>query len=144
MLHVFSIGALVPEARCYWTLLGSERVESFTYFILQGDSLKNGQSGFYRYRNTVRAISKALLTDLKARGLDLASELLRLQKKNDFQEHLLDALLMYSRAALQDSLAEKLLYLLVALESLLLRDDKEGSSAKLRRANRLYNWRKHW
>ena len=131
MLQVFSIGMLVPEARCYWTLLGSERVESFTYFILQGETVKNGQSGFYRFRNTTGSISKALLTDLKARGLDLASALLRLSKRNEFQERLLDALLMYSRAALQDGLAEKLLYILVALESLLLRDDKEAVQQNL-------------
>ncbi len=131
MLQVFSVGMLVPEARCYWTLLGSERVESLTYFILQGQTLKNGHSGFYRFRNTTGRISKALLTDLKARGLDLASALLRLSKRNEFQEHLLDALLMYSRAALQDGLAEKLLYIVVALESLLLRDDKEAIQQNL-------------
>ncbi len=131
MLQVFSVAMLVPEARCYWTLLGSERVESFAYFLLQDDTLKNGQSGFYRYRNTVSAISKPILNDLQARGLDLASELLRLQKRNDFQEHLLDALLTYSRAALQDGIAEKLLYILVALESLLLRDDKEAVQQNL-------------
>ncbi len=131
MLQVFSVGMLVPEARCYWTLLGSERVESLTYFILQGQTLKHGHSGFYRFRNTTGKISKALLTDLKARGLDLASALLRLSKRNEFQEHLLDALLMYSRAALQDGLAEKLLYIVVALESLLLRDDKEAIQQNL-------------
>ncbi len=131
VLQVFSIGMLVPGARCYWTLRGSERVESFDYLVLQGDRVKGGQSGYYRYRNTVSKISKALLGDLKSRGLELASDLLRLHDRNDFQEHLLNALLMYSRAALQDELSEKLLYMLVALESLLLRDETESIQQNL-------------
>jgi len=125
MLQVFSIGVLVPEARCYWTLFGSEKVESFTYFILQGSDLKNGATGYYGAPNTVWMLSKALLVDLKSRGLDAASALLRESKRNDFQEHVVDALLLYSRAALQGGVTEKLLYILVALESLLLRDETE-------------------
>jgi hypothetical protein len=125
MLQVFSIGVLVPGARCYWTLRGSERVEQFSYLALQGDLIKHGQSGFYHYRNSVGSISKALLNDLKTSGLDLASELVRSPKRNDFQEHLLNALLMYSRASVQDRLSEKLLYILVALESFLSRGETE-------------------
>jgi hypothetical protein len=125
MLQVFSIGVLVPGARCYWTLRGSEKVEQFSYLAFQGDLIKHSQSGFYRYRNSVGSISKALLNDLKTSGLDLASELVRIPKRNDFQEHLLNALLMYSRASVQDRLSEKLLYILVALESFLSRDETE-------------------
>lgn len=131
MLQVFSIGMLVPGARCYWTLRGSESVEQFEFLALQGDLIKNGRSGFYNYRNSVGAISMALLDSLRSRGLDLASELLRIPKRNDFQEELLNALLIYSRAALQERLAEKLLYILVALESLLLRDEAESIQQNL-------------
>src|SRR5438876_12452455 len=86
MLQVFSIGMLLPEARCYWTLLGSERVESFTYSILKGETVTNGQSGFYRFPNTTGEISKALVTHSKALALRLATALLRLPKSNDLQD----------------------------------------------------------
>jgi hypothetical protein len=125
MLQVFSIAMLVPEARCYWTLRGSERVESYSYLLLQEGHLKDGHEGFYRYRHTVGTISKALLAELKSRGLDAASALLRSDKRSEFQERMMEALLLYSRAAVQDGLSEKLLYILVALESLLVRDETE-------------------
>lgn len=125
MLHAFSVGMLVPGAKCYWTLLGSEKVEEYTYFILEADDLKTGLSGLYRFRNSVGSLSKALLAVLKSNGLDTASALLRATKRSDFQERLVEALLLYSRAAVQDGLAEKLLYIIVALESMLIRNDNE-------------------
>src|SRR6266480_527172 len=82
MLQVFSIGVLVPEARCYWTLLGSENQEQYTYFILQGRDLKTAAQGYYRFRNTADGLSKALLAELKTRGLNTASALLRQSKRS--------------------------------------------------------------
>jgi len=127
MLQVFSIGTIVPGARCYWTLFGSERVEQYAYFALDTNEVKPllGGSGYYRFRNSTASISSVLLAELKRRGLDIASGLLRMSKRNDFQEKLLEALLIYSRSAIQEEMSEKLLYILVALESFLIRDETE-------------------
>jgi hypothetical protein len=125
MLRVFSLAMLMPEARSYWTLLGSERAEQYMYFVFLGGRLKNGHQGFYRYRHTVPTLNKGQIAYFRELGLDTASSLLRTEERNDLQESLLESLLIYSRAALQDDLAEKLLYIIVALETFLVRDTAE-------------------
>jgi hypothetical protein len=131
MLQVFSLATLIPEARSYWTLFGSEKAEHFAYFVLQGGHLKNGKQGFYRYRHTVPTLNKVQIAHLKGLGLDAASALLRSKERSDFQASLLEALFIYSRAAVQDNLAEKLLYIIVALETLLVRDATEAIQQNL-------------
>ncbi len=58
-------------------------------------------------------------------GFDEVSELLTLESRSKFQDVLLDALLLYSRSTREKDLAGKLVYTLVAIESVLLRNDTE-------------------
>jgi hypothetical protein len=52
--------------------------------------------------------------------------------QNEFQEILLDALLHYSRSLLKSDIAERLLYVVTALESLFIKDPKENIVQNLR------------
>ena len=58
-------------------------------------------------------------------GFDNVSELLRLESRSKFQETILNALLLYSRSTREKDLAGRLVYMLVALESVLLKNDSE-------------------
>ena len=58
--------------------------------------------------------------------LSILDNLLGLRsKRNQFQEKLLAALILYSRSAISKDLADKLVYILVALESIFLRNSSE-------------------
>jgi hypothetical protein len=49
-----------------------------------------------------------------------------LERRTEFQEKLLDALLLYSRSTREKDLAGRLVYMLVAIETILLRDENES------------------
>jgi hypothetical protein len=82
----------------------------------EGTTLKSG-SGW--------VISDAMVREFRQVGLDALSRLLSKGRKSVFEEELLDAILIYSRNSLFDDPANRLIYILAALESLLLRDNNE-------------------
>jgi hypothetical protein len=59
-------------------------------------------------------------------GFDGADELLSLERRTEFQGKLLDALLLYSRSTREKDLAGRLVYMLVAIETMLLKDANES------------------
>lgn len=65
------------------------------------------------------------IDDLYLAGLSILDNILRSSKQNSFQEKLLDALILYSRSAVSKDVADKLVYILVALESIFLRNSSE-------------------
>jgi hypothetical protein len=58
-------------------------------------------------------------------------DLLKLRERTPYQEKLLDALRIYSRSSLAADPADKLIYILVALESMLVRDDGEALQSNI-------------
>jgi hypothetical protein len=76
-------------------------------------------------------LSTHKITELRATGLDILSALLLKEKRTEFQEELLAALVLYSKASLAKTIADKLVYILVGLESMFLRDDNEPIMDKM-------------
>ena len=63
---------------------------------------------------------------IKAAGLERVSEIFGLREINEFQARLLKALLVFSRANASESSADKVFFLSVALEMMLLKNDTES------------------
>jgi hypothetical protein len=71
-------------------------------------------------------LNNQAIDDLYLAGLSILDNLLRLRsKRNPFQDKLLAALILYSRSAISKDIADKLVYILVALESIFLRNSFE-------------------
>lgn len=126
-LRVYHVAATTtPEVTSYCALLGRENVEG----------IKHLEMGDGRVRRTSdRPVGKPVLhwhlSDDDVRkytetfGFDHVNKLLASKSRTRFQETLLDALLLYSRSTREKDLAGKLVYTLVAMESVLLRNDTE-------------------
>ena len=126
ILRFFSAAAQVPQARSFLTLLGGEHLEhsvhltakdgTFTSFSegMSGEDADQMETTYDRER--VRMLLQA------AKHLD---QLYSVQNPNEFQETCRGVLEMFTRATLYRSVSEKLIHMLVALESLLLRDQSE-------------------
>jgi hypothetical protein len=124
VLRLLSSANHIPGLICGAYELG--RLErSKEYFIISGD------------RNSCRPISELLDLNLrwtiknadiefiKSPAFEKYHVLLNCDSPNEFQKKLLDALLVYSRNTISRDLYEKILYILIALESILLKNDSE-------------------
>ncbi|MDP9314192.1 MAG: HEPN domain-containing protein [Chloroflexota bacterium] len=126
-LSVYQVAATtMPEVTSYCAVLGRENVESIKHL-----EVENGRV----VRTTDKDLGKPVLhwhlseEDVsrfrKSLGFDNVSDLLTLDTRTGFQEALLDALLLYSRSTREKDLAGRLVYMLVAMESFLLKSDNE-------------------
>ena len=64
-------------------------------------------------------------------GLNVISDVLKKDERSNFQEEVLKSLMLYSRSCIMKEPNDKLVYILVALESLLLKNTTEPISGNL-------------
>ncbi len=124
MLRFVSPANLSPRMRSFCTLLGEEAITRTHLLEIEGGNLileeqgspEKGQHAWF-----IRAEDLALLppTLLSLLGALAASH------KADYARQLYDSLLIYSRNSISGDTSNKLLFILVALESMLLRDENE-------------------
>jgi len=91
--------------------------------LCAGDSLETYSTGVLD-KGTAWALSKTDIA-LFPNVLDRLHNLAANQERTDFQQTLYDALLIYSRNSVAITSADKLVYVLVGLESVLLRNSNE-------------------
>jgi hypothetical protein len=127
VLRVYQDAATTtPEVTSYCALLGRENVEGIKHLKMEdgrirrvSDQLVGKPVLHWHLKNDdVRKYTETF-------GFDEVNKLLASKDRSKFQETLLDALLLYSRSTREKDLAGKLVYTLVAMESVLLRDDTE-------------------
>jgi hypothetical protein len=126
-LRVYHVTATTtPEVTSYCTVLGRENVEGIKHF-----EMDSGRVRSWGEQPAGGPVFHWHLTDDDIReytswgSFDQVNRLLALKNRTKFQETLLNALLLYSRSTREKDLAGKLVYTLVAMESMLLRNDAE-------------------
>jgi hypothetical protein len=110
----------------YCALLGKENIEQIKHL-----EMVNGRIRHTSDRPVGKPVLQWHLSDdvrkyTEKFGFDQVNKLLASKKRTKFQETLLVALLLYSRSTREKDLAGKLVYTLVAIESILLRDENES------------------
>jgi hypothetical protein len=132
VLSLFSAGMLFPDIKSLSKLKGCETLAQVTRItppeaggLLMAESIVDRASAqFWRLSNNeIHLIRKA--------GLDAISSLLSLAEPNDFQEAVINALSIHSKAAFSADPVEKLVFVLSSLESLLLKSDTESIQQNL-------------
>ena len=126
-LRVYQVAATtIPEVTSYCAVLGRESVERVKHMEVKEDRIHSTSSQGLGKPVLHWHISDTEVSRFKkSLGFDNISELLMLEHRTDFHEALLDALLLYSRSTREKELAGRLVYVLVAMESLLLKNDNE-------------------
>ncbi len=125
-LRFFSPSNFHPEVISYCAILGKENLESAHYWTIQDGKLVYISS--ITIDKSVRrwVIDDETLSMFMNDGLKMLSDLLSRESRTEFQERLLDSLLLYTRSSLTKNLTDRLIYILVALESILLKDEREN------------------
>jgi hypothetical protein len=123
LLRFLSPANWTPRLRSYCVPLGSENVRRRFELFMRGASLETYSTGVLD-RETAWALTKthmAFFPNVLERLHILAAN----QQRTAFQETLYGALLIYSRNSVAIAPADKLVYILVGLESVLIRNSNE-------------------
>ncbi len=131
LLRFFSPANFNPEITSYLTVLGKEKMEMTKHLILKNGDLVGISEAFVDKKISPWVMDDNQLSLFRQDGLDILSEILVQENRTDFQKKLLESLLLYSRSSLMVNLSDKLVYILVALESILLKDGKEPIQSKI-------------
>lgn len=131
-LRSYSEGVLVPNRRSHCTVLGQENAHKRIHFVVKQGRMVGLEQAFHPLGGTSWQIDAATLNwMLREQGLAVLSDLIRSTKRTEFQEEVLRSIVQYSRSALAERTEEKLLYVLAAMESVLLRSNSEPIQANL-------------
>ena len=125
LLRFFSVANQSPELVSYCTVLGKGSRQTTTHL-----TIRNGQLVGINSRVVDRApsewnISESDVALFNNAGLEALSRVLRNEDRSSYQQRVLDALLLYSRSCLAKELPDKLIYILVPLESIFLKNEAE-------------------
>ena len=123
LLRFLSPANWTPKLRSHCVPLGSENVRRCAELFIENDSIKTYSRGVLDSTQPW-VLSNSYLAQFP-KLLDRLSALWRENKRSPFQQDLYDVLLVYSRNSLAIEPADKLIYILVALESILLRNESE-------------------
>ena len=132
-LAMYSVAILVPDVRAASVLRGSEYVRQSTVIELSSGGAPLISSHVLEHAAAMPwLIDARVLADMRSRGFEELSALLRLERLNGFQEAVLNALALYCKAAFTGDPIDKLVYVLASLDSLLLKNQSEPIGQNLR------------
>ena len=129
VLRYFSPSNRDPSTPAFCSIAGTEPVNRPKHLILQnGYVISAGIT-----MTTLRArhpwrIDDSLMSKMKAVGFDTLASLLTkpVANRTELQNDFLDALAIYSKSCIAQNLTDKLLYAVLTLESVLLKDESES------------------
>lgn len=125
VLRIFSPVNFSPTKICYSAPWGKQHQDKDRYLLVQDKKIVYHKSGFSDKTKPYWNLSKEDLDRYIAAGLDVLSFLLTKEDLTDFQKKYLEALTIYSRSSLTKNLSDRLIYILVALETIFLKDTSE-------------------
>jgi hypothetical protein len=124
VLRFFSPANFHPSKVCYSAPFGRQHEDGYCYLFVDGRKIVGYTSGLTDKSRTQWSLSNEDLNTWSPE-LIVLSGLLNKEELSDFQKLLLEALILYSRSSLAKQVSDKLVYILVALESMFLKDTSE-------------------
>jgi hypothetical protein len=124
-LRLFHFANQTPCVRCYCTINGMENLSVVSTLEIRDGGIDQWRQGVRSSPDSMWVLSGEEIRKFQWAGLDALSRLLAKDERSPFENQLLDAMLLYSRNSLFDDPANRLVYILAALESVLLRDSNE-------------------
>ena len=126
IVRLYSLANLEPELTSYCTLLGTERIDETRTFTVQDGRIRGFSRALVSAADPSWNLDKATVAEFRrTHGLDFLGRLLIKQDRTEYEQSLIDCLLLYSKDSLAKDPVSKLVAVLVALESMLLKDGGE-------------------
>ena len=125
VLRLFSPANLYPTKICYIAPIEKQHKDGRVFFAIKGGKITNETSGFSDKSIDHWNLTDSDLHEYAKIGLGFLGSLLNKKDSTDFQEKLLESLFIYSKASLAKNVSDRLIYTLVALETMFLKDANE-------------------
>jgi hypothetical protein len=126
LVRFFEPSNFHPSISSHCTILGKQNLQTTKFYTVENGMLVGSSSTIIDKSSSNWRIDNNLLAIMKHDGLDKINSLLVSEKPSEFQKLVIDTLQTYSRSGLAKTYSDKLVYLLVTLESLLLKDNSES------------------
>lgn len=126
ILGIFSGAVLIPDIKCVSKIKGSENIAQATCIMESNDdcvSIKTTMIDISSAK-TLR-LSENDIREMNELFFNRISHLFSVNSLNAFEKVFLNSIMLYSKAAFTSAPVEKLIYILSALESILLKDGNE-------------------
>jgi hypothetical protein len=126
LLGIYSGALLFPDIKCLSKIKGTEILEQYNILVDFGNNDIQMNSGMLDLASgQIRKISKDDLDGYESCGLGLLSNIAVKVNPTEFEAAVLTMAFIYSKAAFTSEALEKLVYILSALESILLKSENE-------------------
>jgi hypothetical protein len=124
ILRFASPANFAPDFRTQWSLTGTHSLDHLHWFEVHANDIVQASDGMVYEGSTFDGLDPHLMKDFPSL-LGQLHRLLSREDSSEFKKDLVEALLLYSRNAVTTDVADKLVYILVALESILLKNTSE-------------------
>jgi hypothetical protein len=125
ILRLFSPGVFHPKMISCCTLIGTEHIKISVSFQTKNNKLLRIEEEMVNKPYIPWILNNEFINMIRNSGLDTLSNVLIQENKKDFQNQVLNSLFIYSRCLLAIEVEDKLIYILVAIEAILLKNDNE-------------------
>jgi hypothetical protein len=125
ILRLFSPTNIHPTKICYCAPVEKQHLDGKVFFVIKDGKVDSETSGFSDKSMERWNLTNQDLNEYAEIGLGFLGSLLHKKDLTDFQEKLLESLYLYSKASLAKNIADRLVYTLVALETMFLKDANE-------------------
>ncbi|MCY3738629.1 MAG: HEPN domain-containing protein [Gemmatimonadaceae bacterium] len=131
LLRVFTQSSLLPNMTSPCVLWGTGHSDSSFILRFEGGEFSGLHEALLGPGDQPTVLSSTAIDDAYRIGLERVHEILLSENRSDLEQVVLEALLLYSRCTIAKDPADKLVYILVGLESVLLKDPNESIAQNL-------------
>ena len=121
MLRFFEPASVDPNFTCHLMPFGQELKGTRSSFVVEDGVLNQWTEGVIKKTSMESVYQSGDIDNLEKWGLTTISDVLLKDKNTPYEIKLIEALTIYSRVSISPRLSDKLVYALVALESIFLR-----------------------
>ncbi|WLT38116.1 hypothetical protein NON20_21645 [Synechocystis sp. B12] len=128
IIGILSGAVLVPNIKSTCRIKGSENIaRAITFFEVDNKIFRISEGSIEKSSSQALIINQELIDEFSNLGLNRISDLLAKDQESllPFENKVLNFLFLYSKASFTNEPVEKIVYVLSALESILLKDNNE-------------------
>ena len=124
ILSLFSRGAFIPDKPTLMNIRGEEYLRMHHSILNTNDNVFI-QDGIHKDDTDATLIDQKMIHDLSEPYLNILSKFAFTDERNQFQDKIINSILIFADGTRQKSVEEKLIFYFMALESFLLKDLNE-------------------